>query len=229
MRRLLKVVAALTVITMALFVGFYWFFLRVDAKPKAAILKTPIVVRGKLDGTWTVFPGIGTDDATTSWVGYRVNEHLATAITNTIVGRSKTVDGSVTVRGSTVSNVTVTADTSKLVTDRALRDTSVRGALDTARFPNATFRLTSPIHLPTIPKAGALVRADAVGDFTMHGVTRRVTIPLSSRWDGQHIEVIGALPIVMADYRVSIPEVPGLVRAEDRGTMEFQLFLDRKP
>lgn len=228
MRRVLQVFGALVVVALVAAVSVYWFYLREDAKPKAAIVRTAVSRGGPLDGTWTVFPGIGADDATTSWVGYRVNEHLVTAVTNTVVGRSRSVTGTVSVRGRTVSKISVTADASKLTTDRALRDKDVRGALETTKYPDATFSSTSPISLATAPKVGELVRANANGDFTLHGVTRHVTVPVQARWDGQRIQVIGELPIVMADYHITIPEVPGLVTADDRGTMELQLFLEPK-
>ena len=77
-----------------------------------------------------------------------------------------------------------------------------------------------------MPKAGELVMTSATGDFTLHGVTRHVTVPLQARWDGRRIEVIGQLPITIADYKISIPEVPGVVKAEDHGTMELQLFFE---
>lgn len=225
MRRRLKVLGSLVVVVVVAVVAVYWFFLRTDAKPKAAIVRTAVSRSGPLDGTWTVFPGVGTDDATTSWVGYRVDEHLVT-VTNTIVGRSKAVTGRIAVRGATVSSVSVTADASKLTTDRALRDTSVRDALETTKFPQATFSSSAPIELSTAPKAGELVPAQATGDLTLHGVTHRVTVPLQARWDGRRIQVIGELPIVVADYDISIPEIPGFVRADDRGALELQLFFE---
>lgn len=48
-------------------------------------MNTPVSAPGPLEGTWSVSPGIGADDASASWIGYRVNEHLV-GITNTIVG-----------------------------------------------------------------------------------------------------------------------------------------------
>jgi len=229
MRRLLKVLSALVVALVVVSVAGYWFLLRADAKPRAAIVRTAVSVEGALDGTWTVVPGTGTDDATTSWVGYRINEHLVTAVTNTIVGRSKVVSGTLVVNGATVAKISVTADASKLTTDRALRDNSVRSALETTKFPVATFASTGPIRLAAPPKAGELVQATVTGDFTLHGVTRHVTVPLQARWDGHRIQVIGELPISIADYHVSIPEVRGFVTADDHGTMELQLFFERRP
>jgi hypothetical protein len=35
--------------------------------------------------------------------------------------------------------------------------------------------------------------------------------------------VVGSLPILMADYDITPPNVGGFVSVEDHGTMEFQL------
>jgi len=119
----------------------------------------------------------------------------------------------------------MTADASKLATDVALRDASVRTVLDTTRFPNATFVSTAPVKLASVPNAGELVRENVPGTLTLHGVSRHVIAPLQARWDGHSIQVIGEVPIVIADYQIAIPTVPGLVKADDHGTLELQLFL----
>jgi hypothetical protein len=76
----------------------------------------------------------------------------------------------------------------------------------------------------TMPKRGETIEATAVGDFTLHGVTRRVRIPVEGRWDGTSIQVVGNLPIVFADYDMDAPNVGGFVSVRDEGEMEFQLF-----
>ena len=125
MRRLIKIVG---VAVFVIFVGGaagYWFLLHTSAKPGAAIVNTPVSTPGPLEGTWSVSPGIGADDASASWIGYRVNEHLV-GITNTIVGRSRAVTGAFTVHGTSASEISVKALAAKLMTNKALRDNSVR-------------------------------------------------------------------------------------------------------
>lgn len=230
MRRLIRVVVAAVVLLVIGAGAFYWFELRGDSKPRAKILATHVTGGGLLDGTWKVIPGVGTGDAATSWVGYRVDEHLLFSVTtNTIVGRSTGVEGSLIVTGTKVSDVSVKVDMTRLTSNRSLRDQSLKSnGIETDTFPRATFVLTDPIQLPAGPKAGAVVHADARGDFTLHGVTRRVTIPIEGRWDGRNVQVIGKLPILIADYHMTIPVVPGIVSAADHGDMELQLFFARK-
>ena len=54
--------------------------------------------------------------------------------------------------------------------------------------------LTEPITLSTVPAAGETITAEATGDFTLHGVTKKVTISLEGRWDGKDVQVVGNLP-----------------------------------
>ena len=208
--------------------GVYWFVIPSDAKAKASITLTAVRVQGPLDGTWSVIAGIGTNSASTSWVGYRVGERVA-GLHRTDVGRSTAVTGTARVQGATVSAISVVADESKLTTDSAPRDASVRRILDTASHPDAIFISTSPIRVAEIPSAGTIVRLSVTGRLTLHGVTRVVTVPLQARWDGSHIEVAGELQIVLADYSIRIPAIAGLVKADGHGSMEFQLFLGRRP
>ncbi len=79
--------------------GFYWFFLRDDAPPKAS-LQTNSTVEGasgdpaSADGTWKVAP------ADNVFVGYRVQEVFAgETIKKTAAGRTPAVEGTLTVSG----------------------------------------------------------------------------------------------------------------------------------
>src|SRR5262249_52612725 len=95
--------------------------------------------------------------------------------------------------------------------------------LQTNQFPTATFVLTEPIHLKAPPAKGAKVTADATGDLTLHGVTKRVTLPLEGRWDGETVQVVGKIPITFADYGISPPNIGGFVSVADKGRMELEL------
>ncbi len=59
---------------------------------------------GAIDGTWNVDTSIGSfADSTSSFVGYRVQEQLASIGANTAVGRTPNVSGSMTVSGTQVT------------------------------------------------------------------------------------------------------------------------------
>lgn len=175
---------------------------------------------GALEGTWAVEPG------DTTLVGYRVGEELLGGVgRSTAVGRTGVVTGQLTIDGTTVTAVDVEADMSSLRSDEDRRDNRLRtSGLETDSFPTATFVLTEPIDLGDTPDAGEPIEVTSTGDLTLHGVTRSVDLPLEAvlRPDGR-IEVVGRLPIVMADWDITPPSISGFVTVEDDGELELQL------
>ena len=108
------------------------------------------------DGTWKVDASIGSfSDSTSSFVGYRVQEQLANIGANTAVGRTPDVSGTLTLQGTTVTAVEVTANLATLKSNDDRRDGQLhRQALETDQFPTATFKLTQPIDLGAAPAEG---------------------------------------------------------------------------
>ena len=199
-----------------------------SASPAAAESAAPAAsaaVAAGLDGTWTVDPSIGSfDDFSGSFVGYRVTEELVGIGTSTAVGRTPDVTGSLTLAGSTISDATFEADLTTLQSDSGMRDGQLgRQGLETDTYPTATFVLAEPIELAAVPADGATIEATAVGDLTLHGVTKRVEIPLEARLANGVVTVVGSLPVAFADYGMTAPESMRVLSIDDNGTMEFQL------
>ena len=99
--------------------------------------------------------------------------------------------------------------------------------MESNTYPLATFELTEPITLEQVPDVGKTITARGTGAFTLHGVTRRVTIAVQGRWDGDRVQIVGSLPIVFDDYDMTPPEVPVVASIDDRGEMEFQLYFQK--
>jgi polyisoprenoid-binding protein YceI len=182
-----------------------------------------------LDGTWTVDQTIGSfSDFSSSFVGYRVNETFADNKANTAVGRTPQVTGTLTLAGTTVTAVDITADLTRLTSDDDRRDGQLRNqAIQTSQFPQATFHLSSPIDLGTAPADGATFSVHATGDLTLHGVTRQVTLPIEARLSGDVVTVTGSLDILFADYAIEQPRSFLVISIEDHGVMELQLHFRR--
>jgi polyisoprenoid-binding protein YceI len=231
MRRIWKWLVLGLVVVIGLGVAGWYFFLKTDPEPRAAITETPVVTEstaageaaGGLDGVWTVEPG---NDQ--NFVGYRVTEKLFANISETeATGRTNNVTASMTIDGTTVSDVTVTADLRDLKSDNSFRDGRIQSqGLESNEFPEAKFVLTEPIELSAVPAAGETITTEATGDFTLHGVTKSVTISLEGRWDGKQVQVVGSLPIAFDDYGVSAPSAPAVASVDDNGEMELQLFFN---
>ncbi|HEY3336539.1 MAG TPA: YceI family protein [Candidatus Limnocylindrales bacterium] len=178
-----------------------------------------------IGGTWSVDPSIGSfGDFSSSFVGYRVQEELASVGATEAVGRTPDVSGSLTVDGTTITAAAFTADLTTLVSDESRRDGQLRNqALETSRFPTATFTLTQPVDLASIPAEGQAVDVTATGDLSLHGVTNTVQVPMQAKLEHGVVTVVGTLPIVFADYDIQKPTSFVVLSVDDHGVMEFQL------
>jgi len=218
--------------------GFWWFVLRDDAPSRASLpVRTEQATtttaaaggsRGAVadasspTGSWKVQPGENV------FVGYRMQELFGgETIKKTAVGRTAAVTGTMTIDGNQITAASITGDVTQLKSDQARRDSAIKNqALETNKFGQATFVLTSPIALPSTAAVGETVNVTATGDLTLHGVTRSVEIPLQARWDGTVIDVAGGAHIVLADYAIT-PISSGFVAIDDNGEFELQLTFVR--
>lgn len=225
---------------LAIVVLAVWFLIFRDTAPPEASLDDAIgsvssttlgsgSPGGALDGSWTVDTTAGggvLDDG--SYVGYRVQEELATIGAKTAVGRTPALTGSFDFGGSTLTAASLVADVTQLTSDDSRRDGAIRRqALETSTFPEASFALTAPIDLGTVPTGGETFTVEATGDLTLHGVTRSVTVPISGQLVGDTVVIVGKLVISFADYDIDKPTAGIVLTVDDVGEMEFQLFLTR--
>jgi polyisoprenoid-binding protein YceI len=235
---LLGVVAVLAVAG-----GAFWYFvLRDDAPPKVSLagavnsLTTPTagasVATAAASGASSSATGInGTwvpDTTQQTFLGYRVNEQLARIGVNTAVGRTKVVTGQVVIDGNVLKSATITGDLTRLASDNNLRDGQLRNqAIETNRFPNATFVESVPITLPDSLASGDQFSTTLNGKLTLHGVTRDVSIAAQAQMKGGLLVVVGSIDILFSDYSISKPNGANVLSIEDHGVMELQLFLKK--
>ena len=166
-------------------------------------------------GTWNVSTG--------SLVGYRVKEILF-GQTNVAVGRTGDITGSITVDGTKVTAGSFTVDMTTVTSDESRRDGQFNGRImETGTYPTATFKLTQPIDLGSIPAEGVQKTYRATGELTLHGVTKTVVFEVTARHTASDIEVAGSIPITFADYNIGNPSFGGVVTTEDNGILEFSL------
>jgi polyisoprenoid-binding protein YceI len=218
------VVAALVVVVGGPFIYFH--FIQGPAAPPLAISDTvptdasatPTTAITSLDGTWKVASG--------SQVGYRVKETLF-GQSETAVGRTTAVTGEFVLAGTSVSPASFTVDMTKVSSDRSQRDGQFQGRImDTTDFPTASFVLTSPIDLGTVPKSDGVITPKATGKLTLHGTTKTITIALSAERTGNNIKVSGSVPITFSDYNIDNPS-GGPASVGNTGTLEFLLLLSK--
>lgn len=184
----------------------------------------------EFDGSWTVDPTIGSfdyaaDDFSGSWVGYRVQEELVGIGGTEAVGRTPDVSGSIILSGLSLEQAELTADVTTLQSDESMRDGQLgRQGIQTDQFPTATFVLTEPIELASLPAEGESISVTAIGDLTIHGVTNSVAIPLAAVRQGDVIGVAGSLTFTWADFDMEQPNSMRVVSLADEVTMELQAF-----
>jgi polyisoprenoid-binding protein YceI len=171
-----------------------------------------------VDGAWKVASG--------STAGYRIKESLF-GVSNTAVGRTTAVTGSISIAGTAVSTGSLSVDLTKVTSDRSQRDGQFQGRImNTSSFPTATFTLTQPMQLTSVPADGVQITANATGNLNMHGVTRPVTFAVTARHTAGTIQVNGSIPITFADYNISNPS-GGPATTGDSGSLEFLINFAR--
>ncbi|HEY7736101.1 MAG TPA: YceI family protein [Candidatus Limnocylindrales bacterium] len=102
-----------------------------------------------------------------------------------------------------------------------------RQALETEQFPSASFTLSTPIELGSLPADGQTIHVDATGSLTLHGQTKDVTVALDATLSGDVLTVTGSLPIVLADYGIAKPSSFLVLSVAEEATMELQLHFRR--
>jgi len=237
------VVAVLAVLVVGVLAIGAWRFLSDDA-PAAVSLDaaaesvtsttatgaSPSTPDAGVGGRWTVDNESGTFDfesATGSFVGFRIEEELVGIGGIEAVGRTGAVTGELTVEVSDLTTATFTADMASITTNDRRRDDKALTALEVGTFPQASFTLTTPVPLGAGAAAGEPVRATATGDFTLHGVTRTVEVPVEAQLVDGVVVVVGSFQVLLADYGLEVPTAPIVVSASDSATIEFQLLFGR--
>lgn len=218
----LKWVAAALAVTAAVLIGgpylFIYLFLgsspgKLTLPPAAGVAAGPVAA-GPVSGTWRIGPG--------SIAGYRVDE-LLFGQTHTAVGRTSRVTGGMVISGTEVTAADFSVDVASIKSDQGSRDVQFRGfIMDAADYPHATFRLTSPIQLGTVPKVGQTVTHTATGDLTLRGTTRSVTFTLNAERLARGIDVQAEIPVRFGLWHIPNPSF-AVARLGPVGTVEILL------
>ncbi|HEY9557300.1 MAG TPA: YceI family protein [Acidimicrobiales bacterium] len=246
----LKVIAVVVVLLVAAGAGGVWWYLRDDAPEEVSLDSALESANGDeeagdggttttgeddaagegIEGSWVVDTesgGFDFDTATGSFVGFRIQEELSSIGSTTAVGRTGDITGGIVIDGTTVTEAGFEVDVTTIATNESRRDDKVQQALETGTFPTATFELTEPIELPAGAADGAPVSVTAVGDLTIHGVTKPVEMAMDAQVSGDRIVLVGSVDVTFSDFGVQVPSAPVVLSVDDHGTLELQLLLVR--
>lgn len=230
-RRTALIVAGLAVVVIAGFVAAYAVFFTGDS-PDRLSLSDPSSPSATSDparggqgpvGRWVVADG--------SEAGYRVREKLARLPAQSdAVGRTTAVTGEMTVaasgNGFVARDLRMEVDLTKLRSDESRRDNRIRTqGLESDRFPKATFASAGDVAVPADAANGGEFDAEVEGDLTLHGVTKRVEIPVTGRLSDGTLEVAGSFAFPMSMFAIDPPNIGGFVTVDSDATMEFKIVL----
>ena len=195
-----------------------------------ASLETSEVVGQDLStgGTWVIDSDSGSftfEEASGSFVGFRIKEELARIGKITAVGRTGEVDGELRIGAGELQSVSVSADLSTLITNDSRRDRAARNALNVSENPIASFSMDKPVALSATD--GSAVSLKVKGELLINGIGREAEFDLQAQLVGETVVVVGSTEVVFADYDVEVPSAVIVVSAEDHGVVEFQLLFVR--
>ncbi len=186
-----KVVWSIVVLVVVALLGFfvapwvYGTFIAEDDAPAASVSTSGVeAATGVLDGELAVTPGA---DPNRTAAGYTVHEILRGADV-TVVGSTDQVSGTATIADESLTAAEITVQVEGIATDSSQRDGQFRGmVMDTANHPTATFRLTDPVDLSSVPTDGTVATVSGAGTLTLRGEERPVTVDVEVLRSGENI------------------------------------------
>jgi len=141
-------------------------------------------------------------------------------------GKTNEVSGSIVADAEkpAASSVAITIDMGSLDTGNSLRNKEMKELyLQTPKFPTAAFKSVS-VAGPASIAAGTPADINVTGDFTLHGVTKRMTIPVHVALlaDGR-IHATTNFKVKMPDFGISVPHNI-LVTVEDMVPVRLEVW-----
>ncbi|WP_145941073.1 YceI family protein [Corynebacterium glyciniphilum] len=172
-----------------------------------------------VDGHWDVVSGAGENS---SEAGYTFDEVLPGQEKSTS-GRTSSVSGSLVVTDGILEEGRVTVDVDSIESDIEKRDIHVRdNILHTDQYPEATFTISDPVDLSSLPEDGSVDTVTVDGELTMHGKTNDVTAELTVLRTGENVIVEGQVPVEREAFGIVSPEFVASQIAEE-GTVDLLL------
>jgi polyisoprenoid-binding protein YceI len=225
-----RVLVAGLVAIVAVFGLAYFVLFDSDSPPELSLkedgTEAPAPPSGELAGTWAVGDG--------SIAGYRVREKLAALpAPSDAVGRTGAITGQFVLAeegGSyRVDKAEFTVEVAQLQSDEDRRDNRIRNTgLETDKYPQATYALTSLVSIPADAVDGKAVTVQSEGDLTLHGATKKVSIPLQVQRNGAQIKIVGNYEFGWADFGMTAPSVGSFVTVTGNPKLEFSLLMSKQ-
>ncbi len=247
MRKLL-IAAPIVAVLLFVAVGAGWYFLiRSNASPltdplpiPSSLLNTPAAPTAAAGTTGATATAASSSSqafkilSDQSEADYYVGETLASlGVPSTANGKTKAISGTFYLTGDgTALDATQTSqftiDLTTLKSDQSRRDARAQNALETSRFPTATFTAESVTgYDPSIP-ADQQQTLRLTGTLEIHGVQKKVTWELKITRQANVVSAIATLDFNFSDYGVTPPSLGGFVSVQDHGTLQAQIIAQQQ-
>ena len=123
----------------------------------------------------------------------------------------------------------VEAPVTTLSTGNGLRDRDLRATMDVAKYPTMRFELDA-VTIESTAAGSDTVTGALRGALTIHGVTRDVAIPATLIAAADTIDVSGAFPLDLADYKVGgLTKLFGALRVRRNIVVRFRVRFEATP
>ena len=141
------------------------------------------------------------------------------------VGTTKVVSGEIT-GGADISAVRgwVEAPVGTLTTGNRKRDKDLNKSMESSKYPNIRFELSG-----ITPRGGTADNVAALlhGALVIHGVTRKVDLPGTVRFEGPKARVRSDFPLRLKDYRIGgLSKMLGVLKMYDDIEVHVDLLFD---
>jgi polyisoprenoid-binding protein YceI len=145
-------------------------------------------------------------------------------------GKTNAISGTIVADPAKPSAATVnlTVDMTSLDTGVALRNREMGELyLESGKYPNATFKSVS-VEAPQAIEANQPAEIKVTGDFVLHGVTKRLTLPVRVVLipDGR-IHATSMFRVKLPDFGISVPQNI-LVTVEDQVPVRLDIWATAK-
>jgi len=244
MKKLVIAVGAVMALSLAGVVtaGAAWYFLiREDAQlasdpPKipSALLNATASPTGAASNTGTTSSTSGTlafsINPALSEAAYFVDEELASVgIPSTAKGSTKEISGTLYLTGdgaavATGQTSSFTVQLRNLTSDKSMRDQRVQQALETSRYPTATFTIASANGYNPAIADGQEQTMQLSGSLELHGVTKPVAWEVKAYRQGNVISALATVTVKFSDFNITPPTFQGLLSISDQATLQVQLI-----
>jgi polyisoprenoid-binding protein YceI len=142
----------------------------------------------------------------------------------TAIGRTKGIAGDVLVDFANPANSQIGAiviDVSQLTSDEGRRDNFIRNnALESATYPQATFKPTKIEGLPASAKPGDQLTLKVTGDLTVKQTTKPVTFDVTLTANQDKLTGSAATEILLSDFGAG-PIQLAVLQTEDKAKLAF--------